>query len=804
MEFLYNYDPDRVELFTDTLTVPSTGLVRLSHIPKEGSLNITGFTPTASDNPGPLEFFYLYSPDGEYWRATGILKVNASLAGTQLEVIYIPIGSRMDATLVSPLFSWIQTNKDKVVLKEQLSNHLSGLTIDWRLIINAPPMATTLVDGFMSKSHVRLLSMMVQDVYPLGEIRTGNGVFTPTQWAETLTVEDTVFITNSITGKVLKTDLTSKYRNFLNDNHIAASLGTVGVPSSTNKYVTANDPQYLAPVPGGHSHVQADITGLPEALASKAALVHTHTIGSINELQTTLDLKANTNHAHNIQNITGLDTRLTTLDTSISTLTSNLNIGLALKANIEHKHSPSDILGLEDITSGGGGTGDSGPLLLKEDALTPYNITSSTWGAQATDQEARFAARIEPFAGVLNGVHYKFPEATSARTIFPYDGYVNSNGINARPFQFQGGFSIGNQWPQNCRVTIKDAVQDNGMFGAKMVLSYDDIWSDMGTIVRFDLEVPIPKREDFFDAATGEYQRYIVVQALPYLEVYMMLDELDRSHAWNEDVANLYWDHTLSNQLDLVVFAGVLYDRREEGAFYPVWEAGIMYSSGMNNVKNINPGEPVNHPITGEICYPVCYVEYQVMDAMNPAYPQGAGIIAGQRGSSLYNLQLSKYVTGHTQPSTSDTTALATTAFVKMAINNASGSTARKKPSRDINMSAIVVAGEYWISGYDNVTIDGSLEGSDTPGMQVLEQPYVEGILVVKTQLMDSNYTSYMAQTNSLFIFQTFEFVHRSNTISPITIRRTGLYNASTQGWSWTKWTVLGSGFVPGGFVALK
>lgn len=51
---------------------------------------------------------------------------------------------------------------------------------------------------------------------------------------------------------------------------------------------------------------------------------HTHTIGDVADLQITLGEKANVTHTHKINDVTNLNTKLTTIDTSISRLNENI------------------------------------------------------------------------------------------------------------------------------------------------------------------------------------------------------------------------------------------------------------------------------------------------------------------------------------------------------------------------------------------------------------------------------------------------------------------------------------------------
>lgn len=95
------------------------------------------------------------------------------------------------------------------------------------------------------------------------------------------------------------------------------------------KFVTedAADGKY-APIE--HTHEQADVTGLTNALAGKANTSHTHTTAQVTGLDTALAGKANTSHTHEQGDIDGLGT------------------ALAGKANASHTHTIAQVTGLQD------------------------------------------------------------------------------------------------------------------------------------------------------------------------------------------------------------------------------------------------------------------------------------------------------------------------------------------------------------------------------------------------------------------------------------------------------------------------
>lgn len=110
---------------------------------------------------------------------------------------------------------------------------------------------------------------------------------------------------------------------------IASARLPIGTTAGT---IAAGDHTHTGSGSGGPVAI-TDITGLVDALNSKAATNHTHTIADVANLQISLNGKANSVHTHAI------------------TDTSGLQSVLDAKAAVSHNHSSSDILGLADTLS---------------------------------------------------------------------------------------------------------------------------------------------------------------------------------------------------------------------------------------------------------------------------------------------------------------------------------------------------------------------------------------------------------------------------------------------------------------------
>jgi hypothetical protein len=135
--------------------------------------------------------------------------------------------------------------------------------------------------------------------------------------------------------------------------------------------------------PSSHAHPIADVTGLQDALDSKADVgtgggtlePHTHAIADVTNLQTELDEKASTIHTHGIADVTGLQNAL---DGKVD------DAEMTNKADLNHTHGIADVNGLQTALDGKANTTDlatkmdDGDAYLKSETYNKTELYNKT------------------------------------------------------------------------------------------------------------------------------------------------------------------------------------------------------------------------------------------------------------------------------------------------------------------------------------------------------------------------------------------------------------------------------------------
>lgn len=118
---------------------------------------------------------------------------------------------------------------------------------------------------------------------------------------------------------------------------------------------------------GKHRHAIADIAGLTDALAGKAAASHVHSIANVSGLQTALDGKAATTHTHAISNVSGLQAALDGKSATTHTHDSRYYTEGEVDNKLELKQNALDFAQRRRITVSGNSPsgGEDGELWVK-------------------------------------------------------------------------------------------------------------------------------------------------------------------------------------------------------------------------------------------------------------------------------------------------------------------------------------------------------------------------------------------------------------------------------------------------------
>lgn len=295
LSLLYNLDESRLEVFEEDIVVPESRKVYLKHIPKLNTLYITGITLIFDGDPIAGQALFDYRAEYDYVAAKGILIFSSSDVGSTFHCRYVPVASRVDASVVNELITFGNTYDGNIWTKEDLMDSKSGEKVAWAVIKDRPLNASSVRDGLLSKEDKQKLDLIPSplQVKPVGSIQIGDVSIAPTTWGGPITFAETDTLTPLI---ITDEDSGAKYIEFRVNiaavtkdlsMYMEALKGTSGTPSDLNRYVTNDDPRMTN---------------------ARNPLAHQHTISDVLALQTSLDGKANVQHRHNVDEIDGLTT----------------------------------------------------------------------------------------------------------------------------------------------------------------------------------------------------------------------------------------------------------------------------------------------------------------------------------------------------------------------------------------------------------------------------------------------------------------------------------------------------------------
>lgn len=183
-----------------------------------------------------------------------------------------------------------------------------------------------------------------------------------------------------------------------------------------------------------HQHAISDVTGLEDALTSKADSVHIHSLSSVTGLEDSLNAKieqpvleaglsekANAIHTHVVSDVTGLQAELDNRATL-----SELADGLAGKADSTHAHGIADVSGLQTALDGKASAGAlSAGLAGKADSVHTHVIADVTGLQTSLDSKASSSDLTTGLAGKANVAHsHAIADVTGLQTAL--DGKANT------------------------------------------------------------------------------------------------------------------------------------------------------------------------------------------------------------------------------------------------------------------------------------------------------------------------------------------------------------------------------------------
>lgn len=290
LSYLYNLDESRSEVYEQSITVPENKRVYLDHLPKVGTLQITGITLISTGTPLAGQALFNYRAEYDYVAAKGVLIFSDTDIGATFQARYVPVASRVDALVINELIRVCNYVDGNVWTKTDLINGKNQDIIIWEAIKNRPVVATSLKDGLMSSGDKAKLDKIPNPelVKPVGSIITeGDTSISPTTWGGPIRFKATDTLTPVIVEDGTAIEFRVNVTNVMADisKYMEALKGTYGTPGPDNRYVTSTDPRMSdARTPLAHNHSLTDIVGLNTALQGKADVVHRHNVEEIDGL----------------------------------------------------------------------------------------------------------------------------------------------------------------------------------------------------------------------------------------------------------------------------------------------------------------------------------------------------------------------------------------------------------------------------------------------------------------------------------------------------------------------------------------
>ena len=335
---LYNLNHNSTTVYEDTRVIDSNGEVKLTHIPKVGSVTITnipGMFYTADPTLiGPQQFNVKFNNEYDYIGADRKVRFHLSKAGYTVKVSYIIAASPVDADVINPLIAFVNNFTGNHYTMDDLAN--PGMSeVSWQNVVDKPVNVTTDVDGLMSHLDKQKLDSLDATVKHVAKFKVDSVDLLPG------TAEVVEIVSSGTIKPVVNRD------GKLQFDLIPPTI--TGTP--TVSYVLSTDTRLSdARTPKTHQHAMMDVTGLSLALDTKAAKEHKHkwnelegtlpaavTMGLVNTLDPRLfNARTPTVHTHNAVDIT------------------DLALYLEQKADIFHEHSMADLIDVDEFLSGNG------------------------------------------------------------------------------------------------------------------------------------------------------------------------------------------------------------------------------------------------------------------------------------------------------------------------------------------------------------------------------------------------------------------------------------------------------------------
>ena len=241
LPLLYNIDETRTLVYEQDFIVPESRKVYLDHIPKVNTLFISGITLIFEGVPLPGQALFDYRAEYDYVAAKGILLFSEGDVGKTFHARYVPVASRVDATVINELIRVCNYVDGTVWTKTDLLEPVQKDIIAWTAIKDRPLLATQVKEGLLSASDKQKLDLMANplQVKTVGSIKVNDKQAVPTSWGgpiefiETDTLTPVIVDNHKVEFRVNIAAVTKDLSQFM-----AALEGTYGEPTEGNEYVT--------------------------------------------------------------------------------------------------------------------------------------------------------------------------------------------------------------------------------------------------------------------------------------------------------------------------------------------------------------------------------------------------------------------------------------------------------------------------------------------------------------------------------------------------------------------------------------
>ena len=334
---LYNLNHNSTVPYTDTKVINASGEIRLTHIPKVGSVSIVNdiLVYTADKtNIAPNQFNVVYNSEYDYIGADRIVRFHQSKAGKTVLASYIVAASPVDADVINPLIAFVNNFTGNFYTVDDLKNPHKA-EVSWQNIVDHPVVATENVDGYISHLDQKKLNAIDLTIMHIAQIKVDGTVLKPNN-------DESIDIISSNTIRPI-VDRDGKLR--------FDYIGSVASIPSMDGFVSSTDTRLSdARTPKTHQHGILDISGLDTALNNRALTDHKHTWADLSgkaptamSLGMVLDTDVRLNNA-----------RVPTPHKHTASQISDLSTYMDAKAPLVHEHVVSDITDVDDLLNGNG------------------------------------------------------------------------------------------------------------------------------------------------------------------------------------------------------------------------------------------------------------------------------------------------------------------------------------------------------------------------------------------------------------------------------------------------------------------